>query len=78
MAYNAGIHLSYDFYSQTIPITIHENKEEDGDEYLCKYLRYTPNKKNKMFTLKSSAYSSKITVLPCKENKYKIFVLDPQ
>jgi len=31
-----------------------------------------------MFTLKSSAYSTKITVLPCKDNKYKIFILDSE
>lgn len=31
-----------------------------------------------MFILKSSAYSTKITVLPCKDNKYKIFILDSE
>lgn len=78
MSYKVGIQLSYDFYSQTIPIKINESKDEEGGSYLCKYLRYTPNKKNKMFTLKSSAYSAKITVLPCRENKYKMFVLDSE
>lgn len=29
-----------------------------------------------MYILNSTAYSSKITVFPCKENKYKIFILD--
>lgn len=44
---------------------------------MCKYLRYTPNKKDKMFILKSSVYSTTVTVLPCKNNKSKIFIFDP-
>lgn len=51
----------------------------EADEFMSKYVRFTPNKKNKSFVLKSSAYSSRITVLPCKNNiKYKIFVLDSE
>jgi hypothetical protein len=44
---------------------------------MCRYLRYVPNKKNKMFLLTSKAYSTQVTVLPCKNNKYKIFIMDP-
>jgi hypothetical protein len=31
-----------------------------------------------MFRLKSSAYSSHITVLPCRDSKYKVFVMDSE
>lgn len=41
-------------------------------------MRYTPNKKNKMFTINSSAYSAHVHILPTKHNKYKIFVLDSE
>jgi hypothetical protein len=31
MSYNVNIQLSYDFYSQTIPIRINETQDEDGE-----------------------------------------------
>ena len=45
---------------------------------MAKYFRYTPNKKNKSFVLKSSAYSTRMNVLGCKSSKYKIFVMDSE
>ena len=70
--FKQNIQISYDFYTAITKIEI------DEDDFNCKYLRYTPNKKNKMFTIHSSAYSSNVHILPTKHNKYKIFVLDSE
>ena len=70
--FEQSIPLSYEFYNAITKISI------DETDYECKYLRYVPNKKNKMFTIKSSVYSSKVHILPTKHNKYKIFVLDSE
>lgn len=72
LSYSQSISLPYDFYTSIAKIRI------DEDDYECKYIRYLLNKKNKMFTIHSSVYSAHMHILPTKNNKYKIFVLDSE
>ena len=70
--YKQSIALSFNFLTAITSITLEEYK------YECKYLRYVPNQKNKMFTVRSSAFNSYFHILPTKNNKYKILILDSE
>lgn len=52
----------------------------EDDEYWGDYLRFVPVKtsKKKTYTIKSKLYSSSITVMPCRNSRYKIFVLSSE
>jgi hypothetical protein len=52
----------------------------EDDEYQADYLRFVPLKtsKKKTYIIKSKLYSSSITVMPCKNNRYKLFVLSSE
>lgn len=41
-----------------------------------KYLRFKCGKGSKVLKLRSSIYSSTVTVIPCKPNNYKILLMD--
>jgi hypothetical protein len=45
-------------------------------EKIGKYLRFKCGKGSKVLKLKSSIYSSMVTVIPCKPNNYKILLMD--
>lgn len=47
-------------------------------ERIGKFLRFKCGKGSKVLKLKSSLYSSVITVIPCKPNNYKILLTDAQ
>ena len=47
-----------------------------GDDIMLNYLRFNIGKGTKVVKLKSSRYSTEVTVIPCKPSNYKLLVTE--
>lgn len=66
-----GLQLAFTFMSASIQF-----QNQRKEQYKAEYLRFQPTKNSKVFKLKCSLYSSVLTVVPCKNSSYKLFLVD--